>query len=116
MKGDNSEEKRQKGEGSWWYGWIGGGALLEESRDSSFPRTEAGLGEWERSTLGKRMGIIYFGLKAIRCLVSLFEIMVVTMERNYRERDEINEGIVYCVNDFKAKEQEKLKHFQSTTL
>lgn len=50
------------------------------------------------------MGIIYFGLKAIRCLVSLFEIMVVTMERNYRERDEINEGIVYCVNDFKAKE------------
>lgn len=75
------------------------------------PRMEAGLGECERSTPSRRMGI-YFGLVAIRCLVSLSEIMVVTMERNYRERQGWNKwGDCLLCKQFQSKGIGKIKAF-----
>lgn len=76
---------------------------------SSFLKTEAGLWEWGRRIRGRRRGIC-FGLEAIRCLVPSSEVIVVTMERNYRDRDRRNERIVHYVA-LRARESEKLELF-----
>lgn len=76
---------------------------------SSFLKTEAGLWEWGRRIPGRLRGIC-FGLEAIRCLVPSSEVIVVTMERNYRDRDRRNERIVHYVA-LRVRELQKLKLF-----